>query len=395
MKKKSLPDSKIFVHAGTNGVRHAFPVRLVDAKENFVRSISRLRSQTTSNENLSNLQIIRYICSTIPTVEHFDLSANELDDLPVDLTKLVDLKVLNCSKNRISQISSSFEKLKQIKEFDFSQNCFKRFPSVFYNFENLERLNGEQNQIKMLDEQISNLKFLKVLILDKNLLENIDFVDFGTLPHLESIHLSYNQLNKFPRNLDKLKRIKIVDLSFNKIQSFPVDLLLVSSLDVLNLSHNQLQALPSMSDAYKRTNPMFSIDFSHNKINRFYAYLLFVTKKLDLSNNCIDSIGAAAFEKFTSQMLRERELRLNNNPIFQSNKTLIESNSVNFLPFLNQLFRENDSAPTARQGFQISILGNKNSGKTALAYCLEENLRWPINCENQTKQERIVNSKSK
>jgi Leucine-rich repeat (LRR) protein len=388
------PDPTLFIRAGTSGVRHLFPIHLPDTSGLFSRSISRLRSRTPTTKSYTNIEMIRYICSSIQTLQHFDISENLLDDLPLDISLLIHLEILNCSHNQLTNLSDSFDKLNQLKELDLSFNHFKHLPNVISTFKHLLRLNCEHNFIKTIDLDLLNLKHLKTLIFDHNQLQALDTIDFSQMKRLEYIHIAHNQLIKFPCNLHKLTHLKDVNLSYNCLTSFPIELLLVNTLDVLNLSHNLLTKLPLLSDAYKRKSLIFSIDLSFNQLTKFYDYLLFISVKLDLSDNKIQSIPNDVIRKLNYDIIKNRELKITNNPLIQPtipsdifNEESI--NAVNILPIIRNYFGEQQIDETVRQGFKICITGYQKSGKSSLAYCLEE---FTLCLPSET-EERIVTGK--
>ncbi|UJR10108.1 hypothetical protein I4U23_014330 [Adineta vaga] len=373
------PDPKLFVHAGTSGVRHLFPIHLIDTDNKinaFPRSISRLRSRTATTERCTNIDMIRNICLSIPTLEHYDISENNLDDLPLDLCFLTILQTLNCSHNQLTLIPDSFEKLIHLKELDISFNHFKQFPTVISTFTHLIRLNCEHNFMQVIHENFINLKNLKTLILDHNLFENFDLIDFSQLKKLEYIHIAHNQLLKFPTNLHQLVYLKNINLSYNQLTTFPSELLLINTLDVLNLSHNNLTHLSHLPDAYKRTSLIFSIDLSFNQLTKFYDYLLWISIKLDLSNNGIQSIPKTVLRKINRDTLTNRELKIDNNPLIHPIDILSEDhiNTNNLLRILRNCLDEQQNHETVRQGFKICITGGKQTGKSSLAFCLEESM---------------------
>ncbi|CAF0832011.1 unnamed protein product [Adineta steineri] len=390
------PDPTLFIHAGTSGVRHLFPIHLTDSDGNmnvFPRSISRLRSRTPTTKLCSNIEMIRNICLSIQTLEHFDISENDLDDLPFEICLLIHLQTLNCSYNQLTNISDLFEKLIQLKELDLSHNHLKYLPTVVYKFKNLIRLNCEHNFIKIIDKDLLNLKYLQTLIFDHNDIQTFDnTIDFSQMKKLEYIHMSYNQLKQFPYNLQKLLYLKNVNLSHNNLTTFPIELLLINNLDVLNLSHNLMINLPPLTDAYKRTTLIFSIDLSFNQLTKFYDYLLFISLKLDLSNNKIHTISNDIIRKINKDVITNRELKMSNNPLVQPmipSDILNEDNinTTNILPVLRHCLDEQQSNEIIRQGFKICITGCKKSGKSSLAYCLEECMP----CLAIDKAERLVN----
>jgi Leucine-rich repeat (LRR) protein len=387
------PDPRLFIRAGTSGVRHLFPIHLNNTDCNdslFSRSISRLRSRTPTTALCTNIEMIRNICSSIRTLEHFDISGNDLNNLPSDICLLIHLETLNCSHNQLTNLSDLLEDLKQLKELDLSFNQFKRIPNVIYSFKYLIRFNCEHNFLKILDTNIVNLKHLKILILDHNQFQSFHTLDFSQMKRLEYLHIAHNQLIKFPFNLHKLTHLKNLNLSHNNLTYFPIELLLINTLDVLNLSHNSIEKLSPLTDAYKRTTLIFSIDLSFNQLTKFYDYLLLISLKLDLSNNQIQSIPHDLLRKLPKEMITNRELKIMNNPLIQpSIPSELLDNQINILHLIRNCFDEQYNDETVRQGFKISITGCKKSGKSSLAYCLEEHM--PLIPEENS--ERIVNSK--
>jgi hypothetical protein len=392
------PDPRLFIRAGTSGLRHLFPIHLTDNECNgsgvFSRSISRLRSRTPTTELCTNIEMIRNICLSIKTLEHFDITGNELNDLPLDICLLKDLQTLNCSNNRLTDIVDLFEQLKHLKELDLSFNLFKRLPNVIYTFKSLVRLNCEHNLITTMDKNFLNLKRLKFFIFDHNQLESIDSIDFSQIKKLEYFHIAHNQLIKFPRGLQQLHHLKNINLSYNRLTSIPVDLFLVNTLDVINLSHNFIFKLPPLPITYKRVTLIFSIDLSFNQLTKFYDYLFYISQKLDLSNNKIQSIPPNFLRKLNYEMINNRELKIDHNPLIQPTlpPEILDHeipNTINILQLIHSCSEEQQIDQTIRQGFKICITGCKKSGKSSLAYCLEEDM--PLIPDE--KQERLVNRK--
>jgi len=393
------PDPTLFIRAGTSGVRHLFPIHLIDNDSNlggFIRPISRLSSRTPTTELCTNVDMIRNVCSSIKTLQHFDISKNELKDLlPSDLSSLIDLESLNCSHNQLTDITDSFEQLNHLKELDLSFNLFQHIPNVIYTFKSLIRLNCEHNSITKLDNDIGNLKRLKYFVLDHNQLEFLGLIDFSQMKKLEYIHIAHNQLMKFPRGLHRLHHLRNVNLSYNRLGTFPIDLLLLNTLDVLNLSHNLITKIPPMPIAYKRASIIFSIDLSFNQLTKFYDYLLLIALKVDVSNNNIRIISNELIKILNNNILSTRELKIYNNPIIQpvfSSEILYEdtSTTINVLRMIRTCLDELHLDVNIRQGFKICIVGPKNSGKTALANCLEESAPLAINDNDEEIEEKFV-----
>ena len=343
--------------------------------------------------------MIRNICSTIKTLQHFDVSRNDLQELPLDISLLIDLETLNCSHNQLNDLGEIFAHLKYLKDLDLSFNLLKEIPPVVFTYKSLVRLNVEHNSIGHVNSTLLNLKRLKVFICDHNHLETTEMIDFSQIKKLEYFHVAHNQLMKFPRGLQQLHHLKNVNLSHNRLKSFPIDLLLVNTLDVLNLSHNLIVKLPPMPIANKRASMIFSIDLSFNQLNKFYEFLLFIALKIDVSNNKIRSLSSDLMKKLTNEIITSRELKIHNNPLTQPavpQEMLHEtaSTTINVLRMIRTSFEEQQVDLNVRQGFKICVSGAKHCGKTSLATCLEEFFPLNLDDNDEEKQERIVQGAS-
>jgi len=392
------PDPTLYIQAGTSGIRHLLPVHLTEHDCHgsvFPRTISRLRSRTPTTETCTNIEMIRNVCLSIPTLQQFDLSDNEMTELPLDICLLNDLEIFNCSHNQLTDIPVLFEQLKYMKEIDLSHNLCKHLPNVIYSFKSLVRLNCEHNLISTIDKNLHNLKRLKFFIFDHNQLETLEQIDFSQLKKLEYIHIAHNQLTRLPRGLHQLRYLKNVNLSYNRLKSVPIDLFLINTLDVLNLSHNFIGKLPLMPVGYKRATMIFSIDLSYNHLTKFYEYLLLIAMKVDLSYNKIRMITIDLFQKLSYDIILSRELKINNNPLIQPvvPSDLINddtTDTIHALRIIRNCLNEQQIDVHVRQGFKIYILGPRNSGKTTLANCLEEYMPFVLeDCDDEI-QERFV-----
>jgi Leucine-rich repeat (LRR) protein len=394
------PDPRLFVQAGTSGGRHLYPIHFIHHEHRpdslLSRSISCLRSRTPRSDACrANIDMIRNISSAVQTLQHFDISQNELHELPLDISQLLELETLNCSHNHLQTMPDLFEQWKHLKELDMSFNIFKQLPQVIYKFKSLTRLNCEHNAIEQLDVNFLHLKRLKVFIADHNQFETLDPIDFVQMKKLEYIHVAHNHLSRFPRGLHRLHYLRNVNLSYNQLRTFPVDLLLVNTLDVLNLSHNSIGKLPAMSMACKRASLIFSIDLSYNQLSQFSDYLLSIAVKVDVSNNKIRCLSNELANKLTNELIVSRELKIHNNPLIQPEMLVDMFNDVtspagNVLRMIRTCFDEQHVNVRVRQGFKLSIIGCKSTGKTALTNCLEEATPLIIDEYDEETNERIV-----
>lgn len=191
---------------------------------NIFTNMTQLDSLDFSNNNLVGDLTLSSLLS-IPSLQRLDLSGNQLSGTIAEFTAAKLVKI-NLSGNKFQgQIPASMFKLENLTDFRVSSN----------------RLTG----IKGL-ELLSQLQTLKILDLSHNLLSesNICSVELS-IPNLQWLRLSWNNLSEFPAFLKSSKNLNWLDLSGNRLVGRVPDWIWEvgkDSLSYLNLSHNSLQS---------------------------------------------------------------------------------------------------------------------------------------------------------
>lgn len=112
------------------------------------------------------------------------LKRDNLTELPRNLYKLKNLRVLNLCANKFTSLSPDIAKLTQLEELDLSNNKLTALPDSITTLKNLKTLKLNRNELKELPANIGKLKNLTRLLIWDNPLK--------TLP--ESIGLLKNNL---------------------------------------------------------------------------------------------------------------------------------------------------------------------------------------------------------
>jgi Leucine-rich repeat (LRR) protein len=121
--------------------------------------------------------------------------------------------------------------------------------TVFLQMSYLNNISMPHNQIRMLLNtdlsmlSLYHLRYIKNINLSGNKLSQLPH-DFGSLLQLESLDLSYNQMNAMPGSISKLKRLKIMNLANNSFTTLNDELAYLDSCTSLNMSENLLQVVP-------------------------------------------------------------------------------------------------------------------------------------------------------
>lgn len=222
---------------------------------------------------------------TFNCLRYLDMSYNQLKSMPEEyFSSMGSLEVLNVSNNCITLFSVTDEALLQrVKIINLSHNPLQTLTFGEKTLQSLEELFLQGNDLTTLDHQIfQKLPSIKYLHLQQNNFEVCDSelnykdpqscVSFSSVPQLEGLYLSENNLRNLPANTFANTPLKVLDLSLNpgldmdkdslsglehslvhlhlrknNISILKADLSLLRTLRYVDLSTNQLTTLPMWS----------------------------------------------------------------------------------------------------------------------------------------------------
>ena len=160
-------------------------------------------------------------------ISTLDLSNSNLQNFPVEIFELKNLKKLNLSNNEISKIPSDIVKLKRLEHLDLSNNKISNIYAKVCELKKLKTLNFNNNRIKTIPLQIGKLTELRVLLLSNNKISNIDsLVNFL---HLRKLNISSNPIITLPNSIFDLKNLKSLWISNLPLKEFPLKKILENS----------------------------------------------------------------------------------------------------------------------------------------------------------------------
>ncbi|XP_032388818.1 LOW QUALITY PROTEIN: transforming growth factor beta activator LRRC32 [Etheostoma spectabile] len=233
-------------------------------------------------------------------LKYLDMSYNQLKSLPESFFYCMgSLEVLNVSNNCISSFSiTSQNLLRTVKIINLSFNSLQSLTFGENTLRSLEKLFLHGNGLTTLDNQIfqrpPSLKYLQlqqnnliICSLEQNHQEPPGCVSFSSVPNLQFLYLSENNLKSLPANAFANSPLKLLDLSLNQgldmdkdslsglenslvhlllrennISSLNTDLSLLRSLKHIDLSTNQLTALPM----WNKDSSIESLNLQNNNL---------------------------------------------------------------------------------------------------------------------------------
>lgn len=268
-------------------------------------SSSQVETIDFSQSRIKNIPNVASPYSDFLSVQTFNLSHNEIDQLLIKSNRListaVNLITLDLSYNNIQIVPTDYgpNRFTMLASLNISHNNICSLESeCFKNITQLQTLNLNNNRIPSVTASIFRyLKTLIVLDLSYNAIASIDANSFLNLRKLKLLNLAGNKLSTI--TFDGLVSLKLLDLSKNAITI--IDLNIFSgtpNLQVLNVSSNNLHTFRTQS-FFTNISKLSELDISNNNITELHVYYATSLQKLNATGNRIASVhllGASALE---------------------------------------------------------------------------------------------------
>ncbi|MDJ0903340.1 MAG: COR domain-containing protein [Xenococcus sp. MO_188.B8] len=242
--------------------------------------VLKLRYNKISNlpESLGNLT----------SLTELDLSENQLTSLPESLGNLTSLTELDLSENQLTSLPESLGNLTSLTELHLTFNSLSSLPESLGNLTSLNKLSLAWNQLSSLPESLGNLTSLTELYLGRNRLTSLP-ESLGNLTSLTELYLGRNQLTSLPESLGNLTSLNTLDLSENQLTSLPESLGNLTSLNKLYLGRNRLTSLP---ESLGSLTSLDELSLAWNQLSSLPEFLGNLTNliKLDLEGSQLTNL---------------------------------------------------------------------------------------------------------
>lgn len=131
-------------------------------------------------------------------------------------------------------------------------NVLQVIPLNIVRFTNLRVLNVSNNRLTELPEAITKFP-LTTLVAKNNLIENSGIPkSLANLNQLRTFNMSGNRLDVFPHQLLDVPSIKYLYLGSNQIQELPRKICVMQQLKILYLGGNRLTELPDCAGSISK-----------------------------------------------------------------------------------------------------------------------------------------------
>jgi tRNA A-37 threonylcarbamoyl transferase component Bud32 len=171
-----------------------------------------------------------------------------LTEFPLEIIELADsLEILDLSGNQLSDLPAELSKLTNLRIIFASNNLFTHLPDVLGSLPKLEMIGFKTNQIKTVSEQSLPTQ-LRWLILTDNEIEALPS-SLGERPRLQKLALAGNKIRVLPESMENLSNLELVRLSANQLTEFPEFLIKLPKLAWLAFAGNPFCKHPSSLDS--------------------------------------------------------------------------------------------------------------------------------------------------
>ncbi|MFA0507909.1 MULTISPECIES: leucine-rich repeat-containing protein kinase family protein [unclassified Vibrio] len=174
--------------------------------------------------------------------------SESLTEFPLEIIELADsLEILDLSGNQLSDLPAELSKLTNLRIIFASNNLFTHLPDVLGSLPKLEMVGFKTNQIKTVSEQSLPTQ-LRWLILTDNEIEALPS-SLGERPRLQKLALAGNKIRVLPESMENLSNLELVRLSANQLTEFPEFLIKLPKLTWLAFAGNPFCKHPSSLDS--------------------------------------------------------------------------------------------------------------------------------------------------
>jgi Leucine-rich repeat (LRR) protein len=155
-----------------------------DGLKNFRDIVNaQLSNDTPYHRDPADIMDFREILSSSRNIDlsQLNLSYYNISTLPIEISVLTHLQILNCFLNKIKEIPSQIGNLTNLTHLSLFSNQLSTLPQEIGKLTKLTHLNCRANQITQLPSQIGNLKQLMLLDLSNNPLIMLPFTSIEKL----------------------------------------------------------------------------------------------------------------------------------------------------------------------------------------------------------------------
>ncbi|XP_015572103.1 plant intracellular Ras-group-related LRR protein 7 [Ricinus communis] len=202
-------------------------------------------------------------------VRTLDFTHNKLVNIPIEISRLVNMQRLLLSDNLIERLPMNLGKLQSLKVMILDGNCISSLPDELGQLVRLEQLSISGNMLMSLPETIGSLRNLALLNVSNNKLKTLP-ESIGSCFSLEELQANDNSIEDLPASICNLVHLKSLSLNNNNVSKIPTNLLKeCKALQKISLHDNpismdQFQQLEGFQEFEERRKRKFDKQIDSN-----------------------------------------------------------------------------------------------------------------------------------
>jgi Leucine-rich repeat (LRR) protein len=271
-------------------------------------------------------------------ITELDLNCNNLNTIPAEIGKLINLKELDLYNNNLTIIPEEIGNLRKLQKLFLDNNKITIIPDKIGNLINLEILVLETNELTTVPNEIGNLINLQKLYLQYNNLTTLP-KEIGNLINLQEIYLEYNNLTTIPEEIGNLINLHTLYLAENYLTTIPAETGNLINLQILYLQNNCLTTIPEELGNLINLKELL---FHDNKIKKIPIEILNIRNvNIYYFNNPIEYIPP----QFAKYLKRQRTIqKIYNDKESVHNHAIQEGikKSINYIMSIKPIYKINN-----------------------------------------------------
>ncbi|KAI0728020.1 hypothetical protein C8Q72DRAFT_920076, partial [Fomitopsis betulina] len=219
--------------------------RIADLNDAALDSIPDLRSLKVQNNRMEQLP---WYFPRLRHLRDLNVSNNKFRVLPPVVTELRTLVDLDISFNMLEKLSEDIGRLDVLERLIIVGNQVSEFPVTCSQLTNLKMLDCRRNHIADLSTVTALPKPYELTSLDIShaKLSALDDRALAQLTALETLRIDHNSIRYIPDSLGNLTHLNHFSCSNNQLRALPPTIGNLQRLETLQVHNNSLAELPSM-----------------------------------------------------------------------------------------------------------------------------------------------------
>ncbi|CDO76067.1 hypothetical protein BN946_scf184696.g19 [Trametes cinnabarina] len=206
--------------------------------------VCELRSLVDLDASFNMLQELPDELGQLTQLDHLTIVGNQVSKIPERCASLHNLRVLDCRRNLITDISvvCTLPKIEQLLADHNSMHALD--VSFGPALKQLDASHNDITQLTLVPGPLGLPYALTTLNLSHAKLSTLDDLALAQLTALEVLHIDHNSIRSLPESLGGLSRLKHLSCSNNHLYMLPSSIGRLQWLETLEAHNNDLSELP-------------------------------------------------------------------------------------------------------------------------------------------------------